>query len=144
LEEKSQVGPEEDLELFRRYIDAMNSRDYDALTTILSRDHVWHGINSTSTGIDAFKEVIGGYVGALPDVRMDIEHVFAGNGFVGARVHHRGTNLGDWPPRAGAAPATGKAVDFPLHVHARVENGRIAEVWEQWNVLKLREQIGRA
>lgn len=127
----------EPIPLFRRYIELMNASDYDGLEEVLTEDHVWHGIGNDSQGLGAFRDVLRTYRGALPDVHMEIEHVFAGDGFVGARVWHRGTHTGNAWPR----PATGKAVAFPLHVHARLAGGLIAEVGESWNLAQLRDQL---
>jgi predicted ester cyclase len=131
----------DDIEVFRSYIQAMNERDYDGLGSVLTDDHRFNGVivGNEKEGLDAFRGVLRQYTTYFPDVRMEIVHVFSGQGFVGARVVHSGTFNGDPAPDS---KYNGKACSFPLHVHARMRDGKIAEVWEQWDRLALNEQLG--
>ncbi|MGD9932160.1 MAG: ester cyclase [Dehalococcoidia bacterium] len=125
--------------VLRRYFEICNAHDYDAFADVLTQGHVFRGVlqGLEQFGAEAFMDVFRGYVKVFPDMRMEVEHLFAGQGYGAARVIHRGTHLGEgWP-----VPPTGRRVEFPLHLHARFEDGRIAEVWEQWDRTAVRAQL---
>lgn len=127
----------EHIALVERYIAAMNAHDYDTVVSLLTPDHVFHGVLSDEHGAESFRQVIARYHSVFPDQRMTVEHIFAGDEFVGARVRHQGTHEGEgWP-----IPPTGRRAEFPVHLHVRVEDGKLAEVWEQWDRAAVREQL---
>ena len=60
-----------------------------------------------------------------------------GDGFVGARVPRRGRHRGEgWP-----IPPTGRQAEFEVHLHARIQDGKIAEAWKQWDRAAVREPL---
>lgn len=129
-------------EIVRRYIDLMNQRDFDGLEAVLTEDHVWHAVAAgvDRRGVDGFREVIERYTASLPDMVMTIHHIFGDGRMVGVRLTHAGTHTedGGW---ARLAP-TGKPLEFVMHLHARLEGDRIAEVWETWDRAVMNEQLG--
>ena len=126
----------------RRYIEIMNLRDYDRLGEVLTDDHVWHAVveGVDRHGIGEFREVVSRYTASLPDMTMTIHHIFGDGEMVGVRLTHAGTHTGDagW---AGLEP-TGSSMEFVMHLHARLEGGKIAEVWELFDRVVMNEQLG--
>jgi steroid delta-isomerase-like uncharacterized protein len=75
-----------------------------------------------------------------PDVEVTIDDFLTAGDRAAARVTTRGTNSGpirDFPP-------SGKRAEFGEMFFFRFENGRIAEFWQQQNVLSTLRQMGRA
>lgn len=79
-----------------------------------------------------------GFRAAFPDARFTVEDMIAEGDRVAARLTMRGTHLG---PMNGV-PATGRAVVVTGMSIERVENGRIAEGWNQNDALGLLGQLG--
>jgi predicted ester cyclase len=75
---------------------------------------------------------------AFPDFHFRIEDVIVQGDKVAMRIPFTGTHLG---PFMGAAP-TGKKVDVSETLIFRVENGLIAEMWEDYDEYGLRMQLG--
>jgi len=67
-----------------------------------------------------------------------VEDLIAEGDKVAARLRVRGTHLGDLN---GIAP-TGRRVDFTGIVMSRVEGGRIAEDWANFDDLGMMRQLG--
>ncbi len=125
--------------LLHRYFEICNAHDYDAFAEVLTPNHVFRGViqGLEQFGAGTFMDVFRGYVKVFPDMRIEVQHLFAGQGYGAARVIHRGTHLGEgWP-----VPPSGRQVEFPLHLHARFEGNLIAEVWEQWDRRAVRAQL---
>jgi predicted ester cyclase len=75
---------------------------------------------------------------AFPDMHYTIEDLFGADDRVAVRWTARGTNTG---PLAGAAP-TGKAVAVSAVYIFRVEQGRLAEAWGDFDALGMQQQLG--
>jgi predicted ester cyclase len=75
---------------------------------------------------------------AFPDFHFRIEDVIAQGDRVVMRIPFSGTHLG---PFMGAEP-TGKKIDVSETLIFRIENGLIAEMWEDYDEYGLRTQLG--
>jgi steroid delta-isomerase-like uncharacterized protein len=89
-------------------------------------------------GLQAAKQEAAEYRQAFPDLRVTVEDLIAEEDKVAARLRVRGTHLGDLN---GIAP-TGRRVDFTGIVISRVEGGRIAEDWANFDDLGMMRQLG--
>ena len=89
-------------------------------------------------GLQAAKQAAADYRRAFPDLRVTVEDLIAEGDKVAARLRVRGTHLGDLN---GIAP-TGRRVDFTGIVISRVEGGRIAEDWANFDDLGMMRQLG--
>lgn len=126
-------------DLARRYFQSWNTREMTALEEILTPDHRFNGVirGLEATGAGAFTDILQGYLKVFPDIRFEVEHLFGTDGWAAARVWHRGTHLGEgWP-----LPPLGRTYEVPIHHHLRMVDGRIAEAWEQWDRVAVREQL---
>ncbi|UCD58853.1 MAG: ester cyclase [Candidatus Hydrogenedentota bacterium] len=87
---------------------------------------------------DTFKNFASMFYNALPDLQHTVEAQIAENNMVVSRVTVRGTHQG---PFQGIRP-TGKQVEITDIIIMRLENGRAVELWAQFDVLGLLQQLG--
>ena len=91
-------------------------------------------------GPDGVKRVITMYRAAFPDLRMTVDDVIAGDDKVVLRWHSEGTHRGEL---TGLAPTgvhgsvTGISID-------QWRDGKIVELWAEWDNLGLARQLGAA
>jgi steroid delta-isomerase-like uncharacterized protein len=74
----------------------------------------------------------------LPDVTFSIEEIFAAGDRVVVRYIMRGTQSGEHQ----AIPGTGKKIEVSGIMIHRIENGRIVEDREEFDMLGLNQQLG--
>jgi predicted ester cyclase len=75
---------------------------------------------------------------AFPDLKVTVDRVHAMGDRVAGRVFEEGTQQGEF---LGVAES-GKAVDFTKIGLFRIENGKIAESWYEFDALRVMQQIG--
>src|SRR5215211_2245590 len=78
------------------------------------------------------------YRQAFPDLRVTVEDLIAEGDRVAAHLRFRGTHLGELD---GIAP-TGRRVDCTGIVVSRIEEGKIAEDWANFDDLGMMQQLG--
>jgi len=86
-------------------------------------------------GVDGFKELLGVYRTAFPDMRLTIEEIVAEGDKVVTWATFTGTHRGPLQ----SLPATGKAVKVKDVDMFRVQAGKVAEAWtnfDQWGLMK--------
>ena len=81
---------------------------------------------------------IAAFRAGFPDVVFKVEDQVAEGDKVVTRWRARGTNTGDF----NGMPATGKAITLPGITIQRLEDGKIAEAWVQYDQLRLMQQLG--
>jgi predicted ester cyclase len=74
---------------------------------------------------------------SFPDLSVSNESMVASGDIVATRWHARGTSLGDF---MGVAP-TGRSLDYSGLSMYRIEDDRIAEIWETRNTLGVLHQL---
>ena len=125
--------------LIRRGWEEMaNQQNLDLIDELYASDALYHGPDGDLTGPAAIREMMSGYFTAFPDVQTTVDELVASGDEVFTRVTIRGTQtgpLGDFPP-------SGKPVEINLLQFVRIDNGRIAEEWEQFNMLSMLQQVG--
>ncbi len=85
-----------------------------------------------------FKQLAGLTHEAFPDIDVTVEDQIAEGDKVVTRFSARGTHRGDFM----GIPATGKRVTIKaIHIH-RIEDGRIAGLWEEIDLAGLYNQLG--
>jgi steroid delta-isomerase-like uncharacterized protein len=91
-------------------------------------------------GRGGLKEAISMYRDAFPDLRLSIDDLFAERDKVVWRWHAEGTHSGEFQ---GLLP-TGRRGEVTGISIARLEDGKVAEVWTEWDNLGLLQQLGLA
>jgi predicted ester cyclase len=139
-ESSTAVSAEENEAVFRRWIKAYNDRGRQAEAGDRAPGYVAHapGVPEPLDS-DAWEEFIFDvFVGAFPDLQLTIETVAAGEDAVAARMAFAGTHQGEFQ----GLPATGRGIAFTSVEINRMEDGKVAEHWFEFDQGKLFEQLG--
>ncbi|HLO16751.1 MAG TPA: ester cyclase [Anaerolineales bacterium] len=130
---------EDNKELVRRYQEAYNKNDFDALSQILAVDvltpNIMPGIPSGWEGAKAAHQIM---LSGFPDFHTRIDDLIAEGDKVVARITMRGTNTGTFM----GLPRTGKRVEFTGIYIARIKDGKIVEHWGEEDSVSLMQQLG--
>lgn len=124
----------------RRVFEAWESGDLDALDEVVAADSVDHDPYNPNgrDGLEGFKRTIAMYREAFPDVRFTIEDQVAEGDKVVTRWTARGTHEGELMGFA----ATGTQSELTGIGIDRFEDGKIVEVWGNWDTLAMMQNIG--
>ena len=122
--------------VIRRYVELINSHQYQALRDVLASDfklHLGNDVLDRDQTIEISKSVFESF----PDFNHTIEDVFSTGDRVALRVTDRGTHSGVFQGIA----ASGRNIEIGQISIYRMVDGRIAEVWEQADLASLLQQI---
>ncbi len=126
---------EENKAIVRRFIEAYNKRNLDAIDDFVAPDYVDHTNRVDREGL---KQLFNMGLTAFPDWHETIEDIVAEGDKVWVRLAYTGTHTGEF---MGLAPTgkkiTSKAVDI-----YRVVNGKLAEYWNVTDNVNILKQIG--
>ncbi len=132
-------GANEDV--VRRFTAAINERDWEVFDELVADDVVRHSASTPGlevTNREQFKTFLFQDLEAVPDVAQEIHFMFSSGDMVAIHARYLGTQTG----QLGPFPPSGKAIDLPFIGLLRVEDGRIAEIWVEWNNLEMLTQLG--
>ncbi len=130
---------EENTAIVRRLFEEDMNRDNPAVfDEVISPDYVNHDMPAPAPGAEGFRQVIGMFRAAFPDLRVEVEDEIGEGDMVSTRGTMRGTHRGDFM----GVPATGNSVAVPYIDIWRVEDGRLVENWVQMDMMGLMQQIG--
>lgn len=129
------------IEIVRDMTEAINRRDLDALDDLVSpslRRHCAATPGVDVRSLDEFKAFLRDDFAAVPDSRQEIQQIFGAGDRVAARVIYRGTQSGPMGP----FPPSGRTLELPFLGILRIESGKIAEIWVEWDNLTALAQLG--
>lgn len=131
---------EQNKAIVRRAIEeGWNPANLAVIDELYAADFIFHQESGdTVRGLDSFKIWITTIHGAFPDIRYQIEAMYAEGDKVATRYTVRGTHRGDFR----GLPATGKTFDLTGHLIHRVVAGKKTEGWGIWDTLGLMTQLG--
>ena len=118
--------------LVRRYYDeVLTGRNRSVLGQLLDPSFVSHVSGGPDVGTGAYAAAVEATFAAFPDLAVTVHDQVAEDDKVATRWSATGTHDGDFA----GVPATGRLVTVTgIHVH-RVRHGRLAEHWEELNLL---------
>jgi steroid delta-isomerase-like uncharacterized protein len=124
----------------RFYEDVINKGDMRLAEDVLAVDYVEHpGLPGGESGLAGFKQFVAMVGTAFPDLHVTLEDLISEGDKVAARVTVSGTHKGVF---LGSIAPTGKHVTWTGIDLIRIAGGKIAERWNQRDVLGLMQQLG--
>ena len=120
---------------------AINDRDLDALDSYVQPDIVRHSGATPSvivTNISEFRTFLENDFATVPDSVQEIDIIFGSGEFVAMRARYIGTQKGPMGP----FPASNKKLELPFIGILRLESGKVAEIWVEWDNLNALTQLG--
>ena len=133
------MSTEENKTRLRRVFDeGINQKQLDVFDELLAPNYVNYNMPAPAPGPAGFKQVIGMFLTAFPDMQATLEDVFGEGNTVGSRGYFTGTHQGEFM----GIPATNKPVKVAYIDLWRVENGQFVENWVQMDMLGLMQQLG--
>jgi steroid delta-isomerase-like uncharacterized protein len=134
---------EENVAIVHRWFDEVwnNRREY-LIDELLSEDSIAHGLMDVSgqalRGHEGFKNLFYAFSTAFPNLRIIVEDTISDRDLVVARCTVKGTHRGDG---LGVAP-TDQQVEFAGLCMMRLRDGKITEVWNQFDFMNMYQQLG--
>jgi steroid delta-isomerase-like uncharacterized protein len=127
----------ENKEIARRFMEeCWNKGDKKSMQDLIADKCRYH--DPVFPGVDNVQQHITSCRNAFPDLNFTIEDMIGERNEVvvhwKARGTHKGTFLGMQPTNR-SCTVTGTSI-------SRLENGKVAEHWSDWNVMTLMEQLG--
>lgn len=132
------MSAEDNKKIIRRGFEAMNTKDLSVFEEIMAPSYVNHDMPAPAPGPEGFKQVVGAFFSAFPDMRITLEAQLGDGDLVANRGTFAGTHLGEFM----GIPATGKQVTIQFMDMWRLENGRAVENWVRLDMMGLMQQIG--
>jgi steroid delta-isomerase-like uncharacterized protein len=131
---------EENKALARRWADIMTQGNLDLVDEIYAPDYVGHDSTSPEDirGVEGIREFFSMYLGAFPDDEVTIEDQLAEGDMVATRWTGRATHQGELM----GIPPSGNRVEVTGITISRIEGGKVAEEWQQYDALGLMQAIG--
>lgn len=126
-------------ELFRQYVEAYNAKDIDRLDQLMTADFARHSQAATEvSSLEEFKADLRQGAEAFPDAHMEFHTVLAEGDKVAAYGTWTGTQEAAWGP----LPGTGESAELKFFYLFRVEDGKLAEMWTEWDNVGFLTQLG--
>jgi predicted ester cyclase len=122
-------------------IEAINSRNLGGLDAIVSPNVVRHSAATPGvvvTSLTEFRTFLEADIATIPDSVQEIDIIFGSGDYVAIRARLIGTQSGPM----GQFPASGNKLELPFMGILRIENGKIAEMWVEWDNLSALTQLG--
>jgi steroid delta-isomerase-like uncharacterized protein len=107
---------------------------------ILLPDFVFHTPLEDGKGVEAARQLATDFRAVFPDLTITHEDTVAAGDKVAIRWTARGTHHGELL----GVPATGKEIGSGGIDIFHLRDGKVAEVWIEWNVLSHLQQMGAA
>lgn len=128
-------------EIVAAFVEAINAQDWRSLEGLVAPDFVRHSHAAGPPGVRSrsdLVEFLRAEFETFPDAHERIEELVAEGDRVAARHHFRGTQLG----QLGRYPPTGRVMEAEYLAIYRIEDGRIAEAWAEWDTMSGLVQLG--
>lgn len=125
----------------RFHTDIFQAGRLEVADEILAADFVIHApgyLPEWTQGPEGTKQLAAAIIEGIPDRRIEHYETIAEGELVMVRWSMTGTHGGELM----GLPATGRPIEVTGFDLFRVEDGRLAELWQNWDQLGLLQQIG--
>ena len=128
----------------RSLYDAFNRRDMDKSLSLVTNDVKWLNIpfNAHFNGHKGYREFLDNWTNAMPDCKVEITNVVAGDEWTVVEFIGRGTHTGPLAGPQGAIPATQKKLELKCCELLRLKDGQIAEGRVYFDAATMLRQFG--
>jgi len=136
-----QAGETDNVTVAKNMTEAINNRNLDALENFVSANVVRHSAATAGvivTNLDEFRAFLEADFATIPDSVQKIDIIFGSGDFVAIRAKYNGTQTGPMGPY----PASGRKLDLTYIGILRFEEGKVAEIWVEWDNLDALTQLG--
>lgn len=135
----SATSRNDNVDLVRRGIEAINANDLDACLALMTDDFIINlaGLPYPMQGHDAWTQNFQVLQHAFPGITVTIDDIFGSDDRVAVRATLRGTHRGEFQ---GITP-TGRDVTFTSIELYRVVDGKLAEEWIATDIASLMQQL---
>ena len=137
--EKSQI--EINKAVVNQWNEIINTGTFDRMVELFTPDFVRHsqaGGDIQIQGLEEYKRYQKMILAAFPDEHNTINLMVAEGDYVALYNTLTATQKGSY----GSFPATGKKITSEYIGICRLENGKIAEIWVEWDNLAMLTQLG--
>jgi steroid delta-isomerase-like uncharacterized protein len=128
-------------DLVRRFSEAINSANWDALDDVIAPNfqrHCQATPDVTVESLEEFKALQLSFLESFPDQRVGVDSMIAEDDRVAILGTYSGTHLGPM----GDIPPTEKRGEVRIMGFFRIEAGKIAELWVEWDNIAFLSQLG--
>jgi steroid delta-isomerase-like uncharacterized protein len=134
---------QENADLIRRWFEEVwNKGREEAIDEMFASNGIAHGLADEAgndlLGPQDYKPFFRKFRSAFPEIKVVVEDTVAEGDKVAARCSVRGQHQSD---SLGFA-ATGQATEFTGITIVRIENGKIAEAWNNFDFMTMYKQLG--
>jgi steroid delta-isomerase-like uncharacterized protein len=127
--------------LIHRITAATNAAEWGAFDELLTDDFTRHCQATPNVQVNSreeFKKLQQSFLKSMPDQKITLEMLIAEGDKVAAYATYTGTLTGPM----GEFQPTGKSAESKFISIFRIEEGRIAELWVEWDNLAMLTQLG--
>jgi len=128
-------------EVVLEMISSVNLRDLDSLDAFVAEDvHRYCDATPELTieSLEQFKAFLQQDFAGVPDSVISVNQIFSADNMVAVHATYAGIQSGPMGP----FPASDKYVEISFISTLRVEEGKIAEMWVEWDNLNIMMQLG--
>jgi len=131
---------EQNKAIVTRAWEAWSKGDYEAIKEVVAPEYVWYAPSGSTEprSLEETIESIDRLRRGFPDVTFSIEEIIAVENRVIVRYTERGTHQGEWL----GIPATGNKIEMSGIMIHHIENGKIVEDREEFDMLGFMQQLG--
>lgn len=114
------------------YDDVWNKDDADSIAKLMHKDIIIHGLDpaGSSKGVEHFQTFYANFKKSFPFTQITVEHLVSNDEIATAYCHVH------------AKSSSGKDVNFSGLSVARFSNGKLIEAWNNFDFLKMYQQLG--
>lgn len=124
-------------ELAETYLTMLNTHDPDLVDAFVAEGYINHNV-VVADGREANRAFWAMFFVGLPDVTATMDDLVISGDRVVGRFTYRGTHNGELM----GIPATGAQVEMHSIDIWRVEDGLLAEHWDELNLMQVFQQVG--
>jgi steroid delta-isomerase-like uncharacterized protein len=131
---------EQNKAIVSREWEAWSKGDYEAFKEVVAPEYVWYSPSGSAKprSLEETIETAKMLHQAFPDVTFDIKEIFATGNRVVVRYIERSTHQGEFA----GLPGTGNKIEMSGIMIHRLENGKVVEDREEFDMLGFMQQLG--